>query len=122
MSEPSFVVRQEEDLIPAGKVVAVWVAGIIITLAGISVAVWLLFAEERTARLHGEGPTPPVAPDQINTLEQTSITVTRRGRRLNDEQREALRHYRWVDRAGGIATIPVERAIDLVVQRSGEKK
>lgn len=120
MSE--FIVRQEEDLIPTGKVVAVWVGGVIITLVGISIAVWLLFAEERTARLHGEGPTPPVAPDQINTLEQTSITLSNRGGHLNAEQREALRHYRWVDRAGGIATIPVERAIDLVVQRGAEKK
>ena len=37
--------------------------------------------------------------------------------RFAKEEEAALSSYAWVDRAGGVAQIPVERALDLVAER-----
>jgi len=37
--------------------------------------------------------------------------------RFAKEEEAALTSYAWVDRAGGVAQIPVERALDLVAER-----
>jgi hypothetical protein len=34
-----------------------------------------------------------------------------------DGQREQLESYGWVDKEGGVVRIPIERAMDLVIER-----
>ena len=40
-------------------------------------------------------------------------------RGLRADQNAILNKYRWIDQAGGIAAIPIERAMELMVERSG---
>jgi len=39
--------------------------------------------------------------------------------RLRAEQTERIGQYRWVDPVGGIATLPIERAMELTVRDQG---
>jgi hypothetical protein len=41
-------------------------------------------------------------------------------RRLHAEQLEQINGYRWVDEPNGVVAIPVDRAMDLVIQESRE--
>jgi hypothetical protein len=36
--------------------------------------------------------------------------------RIETEQRERLSGYRWVDREAGVVSVPIDRAMELVVQ------
>lgn len=42
--------------------------------------------------------------------------------RLRAEQLETINTYRWKDREKGIVTIPIDRAMDLVVERETAKR
>jgi hypothetical protein len=114
MSLSPFIVRQAEDVVPTRKLVAVGIGSLLSILAGVGFSAWILLATEKSPELHGVGPKPSAAPDQIGILEQTEITEANRGRHLNEAQREELGRYRWVDRSAGIASIPIERAMDIV--------
>ena len=41
--------------------------------------------------------------------------------RLRAEQQEALRSYGWADQAAGIATIPIDRAMELVAREEAAR-
>ena len=43
----------------------------------------------------------------------------RRGQEHRDSQREQLETYGWVDKEGGVVRIPIERAMDLVLEHGG---
>jgi hypothetical protein len=38
-------------------------------------------------------------------------------RRIREEEARLLREYQWIDREAGIARIPVERAMKLIIER-----
>ena len=38
-------------------------------------------------------------------------------RRIREEESKVLREYQWIDRDAGIARIPVERAMKLIIER-----
>ena len=40
-------------------------------------------------------------------------------RRIRDEQLERISGYRWVDRENGVVAIPIDRAMELVVEEYG---
>jgi hypothetical protein len=68
------------------------------------------------------GAVPPPAPSrqaEIGPVEQTPIRETERGLDLVREQRRSLDRWGWVDRSRGVAQIPIDRAIDLVVADGG---
>jgi hypothetical protein len=37
--------------------------------------------------------------------------------RLREEEAQRLREYQWIDREDGIARIPIERAMELILER-----
>jgi heme exporter protein D len=43
-------------------------------------------------------------------------------RQVQAEQREQLNSYRWVSQSEGIAAIPIDRAMDLIVDEAQEGK
>jgi hypothetical protein len=53
------------------------------------------------------------------TVDRTLLDGTMRGPELQAAQRKRLGEVGWVDRDGGVAHIPIDRAIDLVVEREG---
>jgi len=67
-------------------------------------------------------PAPSVAPMTIGTVEQGLLVGPARGLDFARDQRATLDRWAWVDRDAGIATIPVERAMDLVAADAGKQK
>jgi hypothetical protein len=61
----------------------------------------------------------PVLPAraQVGIVEQSLIDATERGITLRDAQTRELDRFGWVDEARGVATIPIDRAMQIVVER-----
>jgi hypothetical protein len=106
-------VPQEADAIGGRRVTMVGVTAVIIIVASIAISGALGGCPQRPAV---SAPTPPHAPPQIGILEQSLVRRTERGFALRAAQRAELESYGWVDRDAGIAQIPIDRAIDLVVE------
>ena len=110
-----FEVRQAPDLVDRRKITAVTVASLIVIVVAVIVS-WALLEGWRATP--DRPPVPPrPAPATIATLEQSLILDTRRGQRLRVEQEAALRRFGWADHDAGVATIPIDTAIDMYVER-----
>jgi hypothetical protein len=112
-----FDVVQEDDAVASRKVSAVMTAGVVITIASVAISGWIVRAitgRLQTQPITGAGP----APRQIAGIHQTMIERDRHGLELRDRQRQSLDEYRWVDRSNGIVQVPIERAIQMVVEEA----
>lgn len=127
--------RQQPDRI-SGRVAAGVGAGALLATA---FAVWLAGLELREAQRALErerdssghngtngmitaprtAPAIPSAPSGDVPIELTQLESTAIGRDLQARQRAALERWGWKDRARGLAEIPIDRAMDLVVEESG---
>ena len=105
---------QEDDRIASRRVFAIFAAAIAITV----LAVWgqsALLSARRAEIGANEEPAAPVADRQIAGIHQTLIERDRHGLELREEQRAALAKGGWIDRDHGVAKIPIDRAMDLLV-------
>jgi hypothetical protein len=119
MSAKDFQVQQEPDAVPSRALVRVSLASVVVGAIGVAVAAWLLIfvvGAVRPSFAAAGGPRP--AASQLSGVEQTPIWDARRGEALLARQRLQLESWGWVDRDAGIARIPIERAMDLVVEGS----
>jgi hypothetical protein len=115
----TFAVRQEEDAIAGARLLKIAVLALGVALIGVLFAAVLL--ETNTGGIRGSeatGGTPRAAGSTIANIEQTSLYGAAGGLELRRAQREQLSRYRWVDRDGGVAAIPIERAMDIVERES----
>ncbi len=111
------LVRAEQDRISTGRIVAVGVASLALFFAA-SLVAGRMMARDRAALLP-DG--PPAAPSElgrpkIGIVEQQPFERTRTGPEWKAEQLRRLDGLGWVDRKEGLARIPVDRAMDLVIQ------
>jgi hypothetical protein len=107
--EEEFHPLQERDRIAIGLIAAV---ALVVCCAGIaSVAIeWMMLrAEDHAAR------TPPMTGAPYGLIEFSPIWDSERGLTLEAQQRARLERVEWVDRDAGIARIPIERAMDLMI-------
>lgn len=113
-----FPVRQEDDVVATTTLVATAVVGIVIGALGVFFAGLILVAGVGALRpsFAGPGGEQP-APREISNIEQTPILDSRRGLDLREQQLRDLRSWGWVDRDAGVAAIPIEQAIDIVVSK-----
>ena len=122
MSEPRFVVRQEEDTVHGRTLVRVALAALAISVLAV-VASTALLGRTGQAELGG-GPAARVAqhgyvaPRAIGLVEQTLIEHEEHGLEQRRVEEERLKTYGWVDRAHGVAHIPVERAMTMIVEEN----
>ena len=117
MSTPGedFVVRQEPDVLPARRLVGIFVAALVTFGAAVVVAARML---PHT----GTPPPPHAAPRQIGLVEQSIIGQGDHGLRLRREQLQRLESYGWVDRDAGVAHVPIERAIGMWREQGGKRE
>lgn len=117
---PEFEVHQEEDLIATSKVTATAITGVLVGGAAVFVGGLIVALTAGGLRPNAAGPggTQP-APREISHIEQTPVRDTEDGIELRERQRRELGRWAWVDRDAGIATIPIESAIDVVVAEEG---
>jgi hypothetical protein len=106
--------RSEEDRISTGSIIAVGIGSLVVFFLASAVAVSYL----RVAQ--GERPPLPIPPEvgrsKIGMVEQQQFEVAVRGERDREVRLERLRSYGWVDRAGGVAHVPIEQAMELVAK------
>jgi hypothetical protein len=105
----NFEPRQEEDRLPTRRLVVS--ACVFLAIAGASVVVEALILHARTQAIAPVSELPPPR----GTLEQTPILGSKRGPDLQAIQRASLDELGWVDVDAGVARIPIERAMALVI-------
>ena len=118
MSQVSdFEVRQEDDVVASRSVVKVTVVGLLTGALGVLCAGVILVASTGSLKPSLAGPKgQQPAESQISQVEQTPIGDARRGLDLREAQERELERWGWVDRQAGRATIPIETAIDVLVE------
>lgn len=109
-----FVVEQEVDALDRRRLARSAAVIVIATGIGLVAASYLLRAGESGRDV---GPNPP-PPPQVGTVETSLILGPARGIALRDRQRETLDQYGWADRDAGRARIPIDEAMNLVVERA----
>jgi hypothetical protein len=112
---------QEEDDLPRGRVI--FGAVVVLVITGVIIA-WAITQEDayearyRPFRVFPEqalGPRRAVARTPQDLFEEGGP-----GRALNERKRRELESYGWVDRERRIVRIPIDAAIDLVVEEGGK--
>jgi hypothetical protein len=117
MTAHDFDVHQEEDVVASRSLVRIGVVSVVLGAVGVLAAGGLLAMSEGEVKPSFAGPTgQPTAPRELSRVEQTPIWDTRVAEELRDEHRRDLAAWGWADRDAGIARIPIERAMDLVVK------
>ncbi|HEY1692506.1 MAG TPA: hypothetical protein VGG39_10105 [Polyangiaceae bacterium] len=119
MNAHSFEPRQEEDVVASRRLVRIGIGSVVVGALGVVAAAALLVARIGAVSpdmAAGKGPAP--APRAISNVEQTPIWQTKAGEDLRAEQRRRLTGWGWVDRDAGVARIPIDRAMDVVVGRN----
>jgi hypothetical protein len=110
---------QEDDVVATRSVSKVGIVSILVGAAGVFVAgviqVVVIGTMRPTAVPRHE--TQTTAPREISHIQQTQILAAPEGLDLRARERDQLQRYGWVDRKRGIAAIPIDRAIDILVER-----
>jgi hypothetical protein len=117
MSELEFQVHQEEDEIASAHLGRVAAGSFVVGAAGVFFAGLLLTASTGSLRPSAAGPggTRP-GPSQISGVRQSPVRDTRAGLDLRLTQKRELEGWGWSDRDAGIATIPIDHAIDVTLR------
>ena len=114
-------VRAEEDRIATGRIVAVGVGALLVFLCASIVATRVLARHRAEAWPAGPPPLPAeMGSAKIGMVEQELFENTVTGPAWLRTQRQRLDRYGWVNRKAGVVHIPIDRAIELELQR-GER-
>ncbi len=105
-------VRSEEDRISSGKVVAVGIASLVLFI--ITSLIVSVYFEKRLASAQLPPAPPDMGSSKIGMVEQQFYGIAQRGMQDRAARLERLGSYGWVDRAAGVAHIPIDRAMELV--------
>jgi hypothetical protein len=107
-------VRSEEDRISTPRIVAVGVVSLLIFIVSGGAVVAYFHARMTAATL------PPIPAEvgrsKIGIVEQQLYGLAERGLRDREVRLERLGTYGWVDRRSGVAHIPIDEAMELVVK------
>jgi hypothetical protein len=104
------------DELPIGRIVGVGAAALALFIAS---CVWV-YGEIRVRQhdLGGRAPTPLlVGREEIGIVNQRPFALTQNAADLRREQRRRLETYGWVDPAHQLIHLPIERAMQLMVER-----
>ncbi|MFN7133281.1 MAG: hypothetical protein ACK4N5_14480 [Myxococcales bacterium] len=112
---------QAEDRINYGVISAVAIVSLVIFAIGV---VWADRIMVATADRIGEPlesrPVPKeIGRPEIGIVDQQLFNHDMRAEHMRAQKLEQLRSYGWVDRARGVAHVPVEQAMQRLVQQGG---
>jgi hypothetical protein len=115
--------HQEEDFVPSGPVVRTSIVSVLVGAIGVFSAGLLVIVATGNIvpRVTGPAGTRP-APREIDEIEQTQIWKSQRGIDLRDAQRAELDRWGWANREHRIARIPIDEAMNLVVEQEAKHR
>ncbi len=107
---------QEDDVVPARRIVRLTIAAVLMTALG-TVLAWSLgagTARQLGGRFVHSGPSEPPS-ERLHELRLGVFAA--RDAHIALESPGNLHSYGWVDRDAGVVRIPIDKAIDLEVAR-----
>jgi hypothetical protein len=112
MTEPR---HEKTDLEP--KYILYFAAALVVVGLAVHILIWWMFNlfEREQARRE----SPPVAINVPKTVPEPRLQISPQGdlQELRRQEREILSTYRWIDRDKGTARIPIDRAMEVFIQR-----
>lgn len=101
----------------SGRRIALMAAGLVAVLFIVALSAWAARSLLRPDRASGPSPVPPAiasAPQmaQLQSAPALDLDALRR------EKSTMLNEYAWIDRSQGVVRIPIERAMQLTVERA----
>ncbi|MEZ4409344.1 MAG: hypothetical protein R3A52_23170 [Polyangiales bacterium] len=109
-------VRQEDDTL-SGRAVAGWMSAAAVATVVSALAAWGLLRAWEPSAWSPSG-HPRQGPAEVGGVRQTLALEDGEGQRLRARQRAALDRAAWIDRGAGVARIPIDIAMDAVVEAS----
>jgi hypothetical protein len=107
--------HEKSDLNP--KYILYFAAGLLLLGLVSTVVVWWMFHmfEEDQARRESQ----PVAVEVPSVVPEPRLQISPSGdlEELRRQEQEILSTYRWIDRDKGTARIPIDRAMELFIER-----
>jgi hypothetical protein len=105
--------HESEDQIAFGKVIGVGVVSLLLFVAGILWAGVILHRETRRAE-ESTGPSryPALGKAEIGIVDQVPFSGDHRLADWRQGRVARLNGYGWIDRAKGVAHVPIERAME----------
>lgn len=98
------------------KIVAVGVVSLLVFAVGIISAYFLLQGQRAEIRKDGaEKPRAELGKAEIGIVDQVMFTIDNRLDVWRAEHKKRLESYGWIDKAKGVAHIPIEQAMAKVV-------
>lgn len=99
-----------------GKIVIIGVASLAIFAAGIVWSYQLMVGRENELGAHGIARVPSeIGKPEIGIVDQVPFAIDHRLEAWQAENAKRLSTYGWIDRAKGVARIPIEKAMEQVV-------
>ncbi|HEX7128062.1 MAG TPA: hypothetical protein VF406_20080 [Thermodesulfobacteriota bacterium] len=111
------LVRQEKDRLSWRALLAILAVALVVGGAGV-LASWRMALRYETPPLGQPASVNPASPRDVGMIDQTLIERDRYGQRLAEAKRRELSRYGWADRRRGLARIPIDEAMRLVVEEA----
>lgn len=112
--------EREQRPVSGVRVMAILVGSLIVFTVFV-VATWMQL-QRREKHLSPAGPSQPreLGRAELNLVNTGLLQLDTRAEDETSEQRRRLHGYGWVDRDAGVVHIPIERAIERVVEEQRE--
>ncbi len=123
MDEPRHdEVRYEDDTVPRGTLVRATIGTIVITISLCIVAYLLMRVRESELRPSGQFPEEKLGPPHnVAELRQDLFDLPRPEPAHKERDRRRLESFGWTDRARHELHVPIDQAIDSVLQSKKEQ-
>ncbi|TMA30316.1 MAG: hypothetical protein E6J88_06060 [Deltaproteobacteria bacterium] len=108
---------QAEEGIKWSAVLGVGIGSVIVFAISILIVLRMLHAREKALQPMGPDPMPlQMGQAEIGIVDQTPFDVTRALQNYRTDRTQRLETWGWVDRKAGTVHMPIDRAMELVVQ------
>ncbi|HTO97586.1 MAG TPA: hypothetical protein VMK66_11125 [Myxococcales bacterium] len=107
----------EDKNLPYRQIIAVGVGTIIVFALSIIWSTTILRASEKEMHPAGPPPLPPgVNQYEVGIVNQRMFSLDQRAAQKRLQQMDRLNRYGWIDRQAGVAHIPIDVAMEMMVQ------
>lgn len=112
------VLADHESVDVSIRGLAVFLAGLIVAAVVIHLAIWAMLRRLQSRADHHESYSQPTVRTPANPRYPVlQVAPARDLEEFRAREEATLNSYGWIDRTSGVVRIPIERAMELLVQR-----